>query len=79
VSCRTCKFLAVAPDSRGRVIPRTNKGYLCLYEIPDLRKLGLPASVTGSYGFRWPPIQTFMAPEDGEGCPQHASRKEADQ
>lgn len=77
MTCRTCKFLDIAPDSRGRVVPRANKGYCCLYKVPA--EHGLPASVTGSYNFRWPPSKRSMSPSDGEGCPQHVSRKEADQ
>ena len=77
MTCRTCKFLDVPPNSRGRIVPMSNKGYRCLYPVPA--EHGLPASVTSSYGFQWPPSKNYMAPGDGEGCPQHVSRKEADQ
>ncbi len=77
MTCRTCKFLDVAPDSRGRIVPRAGNGYACRYLIPDAH--GLPHSATRAYGFLWPPIKTRMQPDDGEGCPQHASRKETDQ
>jgi hypothetical protein len=77
VTCRTCKFLDVLPDSRGRIIPRANKGYRCLYPIPADH--ALPASVTIYFRFQWPPTKSSMAPDDGEGCPQHVLRKEADQ
>jgi hypothetical protein len=75
VTCRTCKFLNVAPDSRGRIIPRANIGYRCLYEVSI--EHGLPASVTGAYNFRWPPSKKSMVPNDGEGCPQHVQRGKA--
>ncbi len=77
MTCRTCKFLDAPADSRGRVIPRAAMAYRCLYQVPADH--GLPHSVTGSYNFRWPPSKRSMSPDDGEGCPQHASRKEADQ
>ena len=76
MTCRTCKFLDVPPDSRGRIVPRLGNGYFCLYAFPDTHDL--PHSAMG-YGFRWPPLKRRMEPSDGEGCPQHVSRKEADQ
>ena len=76
MTCRTCKHLDVAPDSRGRIVARKNQAYRCLYKIPP--EHGLPHSVMG-YNFRWPPSKNSMTLGDGEGCPQHVSRKEADQ
>ena len=77
MTCRTCKFLDVPPDSRGRIVPRLGNAYACRFPIPDAH--GLPHSAFKSYGFKWPPSKTRMRPDDGDGCPQHVSRKEADQ
>ena len=72
MTCRTCQYLVVAPDSRGRIIPRAGKAYPCGYRVPD--KHGLPACITGDHGFKWPPSRRCMEPDDGYGCPQHLAR-----
>jgi hypothetical protein len=66
MSCRTCKWLRVAPDKAGRRIPRKDKCYFCEAPLPEP---ALPLSVTTYHGWRWPPPRNFMSPDDGEDCP----------
>jgi hypothetical protein len=73
MTCRTCLLLKVAPDKSGRIVPRKNKVYRCsAAENPPMPRL--PASVTGEYGFRWPPSSRWMGADDGVDCPGWVER-----
>lgn len=73
MTCRTCHFLDVKTDKRGRVIPRKDHGYICTVEIP---KPDLPACMTAGWqGIKWPPHKIWMLPDMGEGCPCWKKRR----
>lgn len=74
MTCRSCQYLDVRPDSRGRVIPRRDKSYRCL--APEPARPIVPASVTPAY-LRWPPHRSHMEPDDGAECPCHEPRAAA--
>lgn len=61
--CRTCKFLNVAPNKAGRIVPQPRKMYECLYVIPK------PTDIPACIRLDWPPNRSWMAPDSGEGCP----------
>ena len=65
-SCKTCRFLAVHPDARGRIVVRQKNAYECLAIVPQP---DLPDSITKAYGFRWPPSKTYMTGDRGTECP----------
>ena len=62
MTCRTCKFLSVSPDEKGRIIVRKGNTYRCNAPGPEMPEL--PASMTSRYDFRWPPSRGAMSPED---------------
>jgi hypothetical protein len=64
-SCRTCRFLNVTSDAKGRRIPRKDRAYDCVAPIAPLPPL--PDSVT--IPRHWPPIRCWMAPDEGATCP----------
>ena len=66
MTCRTCKFLGVAPNRAGKRVPRSDKIYRCLVDVPVPI---VPASVTGYYNWKWPPTKSAMVPDDGADCP----------
>jgi hypothetical protein len=68
-SCRSCRFLRVAPNKAGKRVPRAGNSYCCMYE--PQRPL-LPDAMTATYGFKWPPTKTFMEPHQGTSCPCYA-------
>jgi hypothetical protein len=65
-SCKTCRFLAVHPDARGRIVVRAKNAYECRAIVP---MPPLPDSVTRSHGFRWPIDRRYMGGDDGTLCP----------
>jgi len=66
-SCRRCRWLAVAPDSDGKVRPRAGRAYRCRIEVP---KVPLPRSVrTVKYDKR------YMEPDEGQNCFYFEDRK----
>lgn len=67
MTCRTCRYLAVPPDSLGRIVPRKRKPYVCVFEAD---KPALP----DSYWMQWPPRRVNMEPEDGQNCPAYRAR-----
>jgi hypothetical protein len=73
MTCKTCKWLRVQPDARGRIVVRKGSVHPCEAPTPDV---SLPASITKHYGWRWPPVtRSWMGPEEGEGCPAHQKRE----
>ena len=74
-SCKSCRFLGVHPDARGRINVRARNVYECLVQVPEPV---LPESMTRAYGFRWPPAKSYMTGDSGRECPtweQRASLK----
>lgn len=69
--CKSCRFLAVHPDARGRIVVRADRSYECIVTIPMQL---LPDSVTKAYGFRWPMARTYMSGESGTLCPTWEAR-----
>ena len=65
-SCKTCRFLAVHPDARGRIVVRAKNAYECRAIVPMPM---LPDSVTRSYGFKWPMPRSYMTGDSGTLCP----------
>ena len=63
-TCRTCVWLIVPTDKRGRRVPRKDNAYRCAY-VASCR---LPKSITEHYSFSWPPASRYMGPDEGEGC-----------
>lgn len=75
MTCRTCKYLDVAPNKAGRIVPLRLYTYHCNAIIPPWRDIALAATVPSS-GIG--DIQKVrMRPDDGAGCPAYASRKPA--
>jgi hypothetical protein len=70
-NCKTCAHLKVAPDAAGRIVVRRGNVYACTVPAPQPL---LPACITDSYAFRWPPIRKHMRGDDGEGCPSWEPR-----
>jgi hypothetical protein len=65
-SCKSCRFLGVHADARGRITVRAQSAYECLVLVPQP---ALPASMTQAYGFRWPPAKSYMTGDSGRECP----------
>lgn len=64
-SCKTCRFLGVHPDARGRIVVRAGYAYECLVVVPEP---ALPDSVKNAYEYRWPPAKSYMSGGDGTEC-----------
>ncbi len=64
-SCKTCKWLDVAPDRRGRRVVRSERVYRCTVPMQYVK---LPDCVKQHYSFRWPPHRDCMQGSDGENC-----------
>ncbi len=66
--CRSCQYLDVPPNNAPRKDKpgRCGPAYRCVVPLP---MPVLPASVTKSVFFHWPPLRTYMEIGDGEGCP----------
>lgn len=76
-SCRTCRFLRVLPDADGKVRIRKDRAYTCAAPVRNVEELQLPASVTSSYGWQWPPTGgRYMEPDDPRSatCPTWEKR-----
>lgn len=73
MTCKTCKWLDVPPDKRGRIVVR-DTAYKCIVPLPEMPVL--PDCVTKQYGYtdflarrdRW------MIPKQGGTCPLHEAR-----
>jgi hypothetical protein len=71
MTCGKCFFLDVKPDSAGRIVPRKDGAYKCLYKSPDLRTM-LPESEIRALRLildndgRLP--RSHMSRDDGENC-----------
>ena len=70
-SCKTCRFLAVHPDARGRIVVRARNAYECRAIVPMPL---LPDSVTRAHDFRWPPGRSYMTGDGGTLCPTWEQR-----
>jgi hypothetical protein len=68
MTCGTCRHLVVPPDKSGRRRLHDGSAYICGFDV-DLPKF--PACITDSFGFRWPLSRSYMARDDGAGCPCH--------
>jgi hypothetical protein len=66
MSCKTCRWLDVAPSPSGRRVVRSDRVYACRVEVPVPV---LPISVRKAYGFKWPPEKAFVSPDNGADCP----------
>ena len=66
-TCRTCRFLNVAPDKAGRIRPQRDGAYQCIAPQPEMPPM--PLSITNAYGFNWPPSRTYMLPDQDTECP----------
>lgn len=73
MTCKTCKWLNVPPDKRGRIVVR-DTGYRCAAPIPE--RPALPVCITRSYSFReWPATgDAWTSPKLGADCPLHEPR-----
>lgn len=65
---KPCKHLGLEDGQ----VARKNYAYKCnwLGEVPDL-----PASVTKSYDFKWPPPRRFITKDDCAACPCFAAKE----
>ena len=70
-TCKTCRFLEVAPDAGGRIVVRARNVYPCTAAVP---MPALPESVTRAYGFKWPPTKSYMTGDRGANCPTWEAR-----
>lgn len=73
MTCKTCKWLNVPPDKRGRIVVR-DTGYRCIVPLPVMP--ALPDSITKRYGYRDVTLarENFMLPTQGATCPLHELR-----
>jgi hypothetical protein len=74
MTCKTCKWLDVPADKRGRIVVR-DTAYKCIVPMPVLP--ALPDCVTKQYGYH-DIVQSrtrFMIPTQGATCPLHEERK----
>lgn len=65
--CKTCRFLHVLPDARGRRVVRSQNAYPCTYTVPVV---ALPDSITRYHSYA--PIgsnRSWMQSDDGKECP----------
>jgi len=71
--CKSCRFLAVPPDARGRIVVRAGRAYECVVQVP---RPVLPDSMTRSmvYGFPWPIQRSYMTGDRGRECPTWEQR-----
>jgi hypothetical protein len=74
VTCKTCKWLAVPPDKRGRIVVR-DTAYRCIVPMPVLP--ALPDCITKQYGYTKITERRdyWMTPKQGVTCPLHEPRK----
>lgn len=72
-SCRTCKFLDVAPNAAGKVVARKHEAYRCL--APDPEWPALPDSITRHYGYKPTFHRRYMQPDEGDDCPLYRLRE----
>lgn len=74
MTCKTCKWLDVPPDKRGRIVVR-DTGYRRIVPLPEMP--ALPDSITKQYGYRdvTRDHHHFMLPRQGANCPLHEVRK----
>ena len=71
MTCRNCKYLKVAPNKAGKIVPNIGYGYQCVVKIkPPV----LPDSVTTFFDYSWPPPRRYMSPNGGVSCPLFAAR-----
>lgn len=68
-----CAHADVKPDRAGRVVMRAHSVHPCLCPLPELP--ALPVSITGAYGYDWPPRRRYIGPEDCAECPCWTERK----
>jgi len=74
-NCRSCRFLHIEPDRRGRRIARKDKSYRCTYQVPDYP---MPVSLTKSFEFVPMSKQrgTWVLPTEGDTCPTWQPRED---
>jgi hypothetical protein len=72
-TCKTCKWLDVAPDRAGRRVVRRGYMYRCKFPLPDLSSV-LPLSLTGSVSFRFSDNQKSWVEGERAGCPVHSAK-----
>lgn len=72
MTCKTCKWLDVPPDKRGRIVVR-DTGYRCIVPLPEMP--ALPDSITKRYCYIGLSTPGFMTPTQGANCPLHEARK----
>ena len=53
MSRKACKFADIKPNTNGTKVLRKDKSFRCLYPAPEMPLM--QASITGAYGFKWPP------------------------
>lgn len=70
-SCRTCKYLDVAPDKAGRIRPNKTFAYPCT--APIINEPIVPDSIK-LYSWNWPPHRTLMSPDLGQKCERYEDR-----
>lgn len=63
-SCKTCRWLDVSPDKRGRRIVRQAVSYECNFPIAPLP----PLPESAFFKDRWPPARSWMEGQDGRSC-----------
>lgn len=66
MTCKTCEWLEVHPDKRGRRVVYAARVYPCV--APCAAPVA-PVSITRYHGFKWPPPRMHMGPQDGADCP----------
>ncbi|MER9680815.1 hypothetical protein NKJ23_15985 [Mesorhizobium sp. M0184] len=69
-----CKFAGIQPDRAGKIVMRSFSVWPCSAPLPELP--ALPASITNSYGYTWPPRRTYVDREACAECPCWAAREE---
>ena len=82
MTCGTCKWLDVPPDSDGKRRARKDNIYKCLAPVSECPPL--PDCITRAgwhnvrRSFQWPPDRSYVTTDMGASCPlRHAREKSA--
>lgn len=74
MTCGTCRYLFMHADRDG--VTRVRRDWIYRCDAPVLEISDLPDSVTGAFGFNWPPRRTRMTPDDGIDCPAYEEKSD---
>ncbi|MGX7874414.1 hypothetical protein ACVDG5_018130 [Mesorhizobium sp. ORM6] len=68
-----CQYAEIQPNRAGKIVMRANAVWPCTAPLADLPPL--PASITKSYGYNWPPRRAYVDRDDCAECPCWTARE----